>query len=152
MAETHTGITVVVQRGFKRSDHAEDFPMRTKDYRRVWVAPIAPRVEQKARETAKSIPLKFKKKTTYAAFLQAAVSDQRAPMNGTFGVDSSAARRLAFDGVIRIDVYAKNWRVVTILQGEHAGKHTQMPPHVCGPAYITITKDSASRRYFRIAP
>ena len=35
---------------------------------------------------------------------------------------------LALKGVIRVEIYAKNWRVVEILVGSHKGQRTQEPP------------------------
>jgi hypothetical protein len=149
-AETHAGNLVVVRRGFKNQEDAEDHPIRAKDYRRIWVEPIEPAPKRLDDTIAKPVALVDRKTNTLRAFTKAAVAGKRAPMNGTFGVESSAARRLAFDGVIRIEVYAKNWRVITLLEGEHAGKHTMLPPHG-GRAYVTIDKNSSAPRYW-VAP
>lgn len=34
---------------------------------------------------------------------------------------------LASEGALRIEVFARNWRTVWICEGEHRGKHTQLP-------------------------
>jgi hypothetical protein len=39
---------------------------------------------------------------------------------------------LAHAGWVKIAVYTKNWRTVTILKGEHEGAHTELPPLIKG--------------------
>lgn len=66
---------------------------------------------------------------TFALLEAAAVNGARCPMNQPFGpLYSTRVTALAHAGRIRIEVYRNNWRVITILTGEHAGKATAPPP------------------------
>jgi hypothetical protein len=47
---------------------------------------------------------------------------------------------LARRGRIKVDIYAHNWRVVTMCDGPHFGKSTAMPPYSCGGPYKTIQR------------
>lgn len=59
----------------------------------------------------------------------AAVKGERCPMSYEFEKGGNAILvELAREGLIRIRVYAKNWRTVTIMQGKHKGKSTKAPP------------------------
>jgi len=42
---------------------------------------------------------------------------------------SAHTSALAKQGKIRIEVFAHNWRVITILVGPHKGKHTELSPY-----------------------
>lgn len=53
---------------------------------------------------------------------------------------------LARDGRILVEIYAHNWRVVTLLTGPHKGKHTaHSPSKFAKTPYQTI--DSTGARY-----
>jgi hypothetical protein len=70
----------------------------------------------------------------FALIEEAAAKGERCPQNdqlGNYGLVPELARR----GRIKIEVFAHNWRVATILTGPHAGKHTLLhkgksPPYV----------------------
>lgn len=55
---------------------------------------------------------------------------------------------LAREGRIRIEIFDRNWRIVTILVGAHAGKSTMRGPHIRPDAkpYVTIDAGSPPRR------
>lgn len=55
----------------------------------------------------------------------AAMAGERCPMSHPNGpIESGAMQRMWAKGMIRSEVYASNYRVVTILVGEHKGKTT----------------------------
>lgn len=66
---------------------------------------------------------------------QAAINGTRCPQ-GTV-VSSHMVRELAREGLIRIEISGKNWRRVTLLKGEHAGKSSAPDPEGRAP-YRTI--------------
>lgn len=62
---------------------------------------------------------------TFAAIVAAAIAGDRCPSNRPIGpLDDAAFRKLVLDGKIRSEVYRHNYRVATILVGEHAGEST----------------------------
>jgi hypothetical protein len=71
-----------------------------------------------------------------------AIANERCPQNDTFGVTSYLVGELARAGDIEVEVYADNWRVVRILTGPAAGKHTQMPS-APGPVKRRLNKDGS---------
>lgn len=74
----------------------------------------------------------------------AAVGD-RCPTNQH--IDGVGLCQLARAGKIRIEVFNRNWRVVTILSGEHAGKQTSRGQNPVGARpYVTIDTKSGPRR------
>lgn len=146
MAETKAGATVLLRRRFTSRDAAEDFPVVMKRYRRVWAAPVPgstvgrggymkPKTD--AEKTADC-------EAAFAELEQAAVAGARCPVNGTGYINSLRLRVLADAGRITIQVFPRNWRVVTILTGPNARKKTAKPPRK-GRAYVTITKRGRSR-------
>lgn len=59
----------------------------------------------------------------------AADRGERCPLSIPFGpLRNTAIRRLAALGVIKIEIYRKNYRVIKVLTGPHAGKSTAPPP------------------------
>lgn len=50
---------------------------------------------------------------------------------------NASLRRLAASGRIRIEVYGRNWRVVEICRGPHAGKRTAESPRG-GRPYLVV--------------
>lgn len=80
--------------------------------------------------------------------VSAAVAGRRCPPNHknvarggapTISIDSRKLQRLARDGFLQIDIYPKNWRMVTIRVGPHAGATTARPPDRTKP-YKTIRR------------
>ncbi len=68
--------------------------------------------------------------TTFAAVVRAALAGERCPISHKYKTDgptikSTELRELARLGHARIEVYPRNWRVVHILSGPHAGKSTK---------------------------
>lgn len=57
---------------------------------------------------------------------------QRQPYGSLSGQESDALLMLAGAGRLRIDIYAHNWRVITICEGPHAGTKTALPPGYSG--------------------
>jgi len=71
----------------------------------------------------------------------AAVAGERCPVTrreGVKGLSDGVTTALAREGRIRIEVYAKNWRVAEILKGPNAGKRTKAPPNPEWRPYLTI--------------
>ncbi len=79
----------------------------------------------------------------FAVLEKAAAAGDRCPMAKTDGLTSTLTSALARAGKIRIDVYAHNWRVVTILVGPHAGKSTLGAPNPHWRPYLTIGREHA---------
>lgn len=92
----------------------------------------------------------------YEAILSAAVAGTRCPQDsreGVPGLPTGAIAPLVRAGRLRIEVYAKNWRVAEILQGPHAGARTQEPPFRHSGPYLI--RDAAGSRLTgrpRLAP
>lgn len=89
---------------------------------------------------------------TFAAVLKAAIAGERCPMNGSFGVTSAGMTALAWAGQIRVEVFSRNYRVVTILTGEHAGKTTAPCPEPGAKPYVIVDQNGTSQRRRRYAP
>lgn len=85
--------------------------------------------------------------TAFAVIERAAIEGRRCPENLTHGVTSPAVTALARAGRIRIEIYFHNWRVVTILEGEHRGKTTAACPKKGAMPYRTIAKGVAELSY-----
>lgn len=85
------------------------------------------------------------KDDVFALLLAAAIAGGRCPQSRPHGpiLDPGLPAQLARDGKIRIEVYAHNWRRVTILVGEHAGKSTAGPPKPEWKPYKTIERATA---------
>jgi hypothetical protein len=84
---------------------------------------------------------------TFNAIVNAAVAGKRAPLSSRNGgsLNPDAVKHLVKAGKIRIEIFVHNFRVITILSGEHAGKHTAQPngkqPH------LIIDADGQRRRW-----
>lgn len=66
---------------------------------------------------------------TFDIIVQAALSGSRCPTNAQLGCcGTTRLGQMAARGDILIEVYTRNFRRVTILTGEHKGKHTLNPP------------------------
>jgi len=72
----------------------------------------------------------------FTLLVGAACRGERCPQQFPHGTltnqENIAVPELARAGRIRVELYALNWRVVVICEGEHAGKHTALSPHA-GP-------------------
>lgn len=146
MGETQQGKTVTIRRGFPSEEAAEDYPVRLASWRRVWVEEVQERTEPKRGRP----PRRNWGAWSNAAFSeveQAAVEGRRCPLNSEGHINSKTLGDLAHAGKIRIEVFAHNWRVVTILCGPNAGKQTAPPPYAgIGPAYVVIGKEGREVR------
>lgn len=70
----------------------------------------------------------------FALIERAAVLGARAPTNWSMDnptgvLPSGVTSALVKEGRVRIEVYAKNWRVIEILKGPNAGKRTMECPY-----------------------
>ena len=87
--------------------------------------------------------LEQRKAEAFDLVVARAVAGARCPENDEVG--SNIMPQLARDGKIKIKVYALNWRVVTIMEGPHAGK-TTMPAPAGQVPYRIIYKDHIMMR------
>lgn len=87
----------------------------------------------------------------FMRIVAAAVAGERCPQSAPFGPISSASVSALFGaGRIRSEVYSLNWRVITILTGEHAGLRTAPPPHGGQPYLVNgVHVDRIARRQDR---
>jgi hypothetical protein len=96
----------------------------------------------------------------YAVVEGAAMEGRRCPTNAEIAANLNASglrksvaassipgvfRELIRRGLVTVRIYGNNWRDVMILQGPHAGKVTQPPPHG-GKPHIVIDKAERERR------
>lgn len=82
----------------------------------------------------------------YALIEEAAVAGTRCPQRKPNGpLNNKSISRLAREGRLKSEVYACNWRVVTILTGPHQGAATAPPPYACGDPYIVMDKTGTRR-------
>lgn len=83
--------------------------------------------------------------SAFAMLETAASLGERCPQSPPFGpIQSTACGALARAGRIRVEIFMHNWRVVTILEGPHKGKHTARCPYPNAKRpYKVIDKDSA---------
>jgi len=125
---------MMVRRRFISREAAETFPMDHSLWARLWVeeyevAPAAPKVER--------LTPKEHLDRCFDEILQAAKKGQRCPENESGHVNSTRCGKLARDGLIKVEVFARNYRVVTILVGKDAGLKTAPPPYrVTQPKFI----------------
>jgi hypothetical protein len=77
----------------------------------------------------------------FAVIEHAAVAGLRCPGADEIKAPHGVVPILARSGRIRIEVYAGNWRVITITSGEHAGKQTAPPPFQHSGPYIMIDRN-----------
>lgn len=145
--EKANGRIFQIERGFTSQEDAEDYPVRLAEWKRVWAEPLAAKeTREQAPERAPPISRTFRIEHAFHEILAAALAGERCPINDIGHVSSMTTMALCKAGRIRVDVYAKNWRVVTITAGEHAGKKTAMPNFKHGPAYVTVTKEGRHTR------
>lgn len=76
-----------------------------------------------------------------------AARGERCPFNEA--LPTGGLSDLARAGRIRIEVFRHNWRVVTILTGQYAGKQTMRDPALLPDAkpYVVIDATTPTRRY-----
>lgn len=80
----------------------------------------------------------------FALIEQAAASGERAPQSQPHGpLRRQAVTALYRAGRLKGAIYSGNFRVLTILQGPHAGKSTK-PPSTQSPPYRIIDKRSSA--------
>lgn len=84
------------------------------------------------------IPVDAKLAHAFERVVNAAVAGVRCPINDDLQVPAGAFVEIARAGHIEIIVAGKNWRVVRILTGDHAGKSTAPCPN--GAVYRVIGK------------
>lgn len=90
--------------------------------------------------------MKTKEKMMEEAFAlleNAAAHGERCPMNDQLPSGHWIMPALARAGWIRTEIYTANFRVVTILRGEHAGKKTAPPPGPARRPYKTVDRYTA---------
>lgn len=80
------------------------------------------------------------KDSAFSILERAAKLGERCPQSFPFGpLASNVTTTLAHEGRIRIEIFAHNWRVITILSGPNRGKHTMLSPYKgSGKPYKTI--------------
>lgn len=77
----------------------------------------------------------------FALIEQAAINGERCPQTEPFGpLKHSLTTMLARQGRIQFGIYALNWRVATIMEGPHKGKHTLLPKR--GKPYKIVGKET----------
>lgn len=98
-------------------------------------------------KTVDTLTVQHRKNTVFNLMLATALAGKRCPMNDQLPEPSSYLTLLCRDGRLKVEVFDKNWRVVTILEGPHAGKNTASPP--AGRSrlrpYVTIDKNGTYR-------
>jgi hypothetical protein len=145
-AETKHGKVLTIYRGFSSEMEAEDYPVQLSLWKRVWVErSVAPAPPPK--ETPK-FSHEDRLNQCFDDIVRAALRGERCPENNTQQVNTARCRQLAAAGRIKIEVYARNFRVVTLLTGPHAGKKTAPPPYKVQKPKLVITKDG--KRIFRM--
>lgn len=73
----------------------------------------------------------------FQLLVQAAIAGERCPQSHPHGpIDGGAIQLLVEAGRIKSEVYAHNYRRVTILTGEHAGKATADHPRGLQPYMV----------------
>lgn len=88
---------------------------------------------------------------TFKALEAAAIAGGRCPMNEPDGpLHYGDVPKLARAGRILIEISGRNFRQVTILVGEHAGKKTAPNPDPNAPIWQTLGKNGRVRHDRRI--
>ena len=74
-----------------------------------------------------------------AVIIEYARRGERCPLANSTTFPSKIVGELARTGRIRVDVYAHNWRRITITEpGQHFGQATAPPPNPNWKPYLTI--------------
>jgi hypothetical protein len=138
---TAAGDVMLIRGGFTSREAAEDYRMVRNGWTDVWIEPVVPkpvRSHRLRRTAAERIEFAFSTLERHAAAgLRCPTRDAVAP---------KVTSELAAAGRIRIEIYAINWRVVTILTGEHAGKHTMRPADGRSGPHLIIDQNGQRRQ------
>lgn len=87
---------------------------------------------------------------TFALLEEVARKGERCPAGKPYGpLNPNVMSALAHAGRIRIEIFTRNWRVVTIMEGPNKGAQT-MPPWRGGKPYRTVFKDHIAVRGNRV--
>jgi len=81
----------------------------------------------------------------FAVVEAAAAQGLRCPTRKEAVAFHNRASELAWQGFIKVEVYARNYRVVTILVGPYAGKSTKPPSTKSATPWLTQTRESMLR-------
>lgn len=94
------------------------------------------------------MPSKQELDNAFVMLEQAAVAGARCPQSIPHGpLRYGLTSILARAGRIRVEIYMHNWRVVTIMEGPHKGKHTALSPNKNAKRpYKVLDKDDAPAR------
>lgn len=142
-AELLDGEEITLRRGFVSYEAAEDYPVVARKYRRIWVEQVATRNLSLRFRTVRQPAVTSDE--AFAVLEHAAATGERCPMNKTRGFWKTMISSLAHAGKIRIEVFSRNWRVVTILEGPQRGKATAAPPFKTNGPYLTIDAEGRKR-------
>lgn len=84
---------------------------------------------------------------TFAVLVAAAVAGERCPMGSgpVASINHTHVGQLAHAGRIFVEISSRNWRRVTILEGEHKGKATAPNPDPKATTYLTIGLEGTKR-------
>lgn len=80
----------------------------------------------------------------FLRIVSAAVAGERCPMNEAL---AAPIQRLTRAGLIRVEVFNRNFRLAIVLAGPHAGKQTQAPPLLAGKAQHPYLVSDATGTY-----
>lgn len=83
--------------------------------------------------------------SAFAIIERAAAAGARCP-TADQGLQTATVSALARAGKIKVQIYALNWRVVTVLVGDHKGKKTAPCPHKNNGPYLTCEAAGTFRR------
>lgn len=87
---------------------------------------------------------------TFALLEAVARNSWRCPHSKPFGpLVPAVMSALAHAGRIKIEIFTRNWRVVTIMQGPHKGASTMRSPNE-GQPYRTVFRDHIAVRGNRV--
>ncbi|MGB6535915.1 MAG: hypothetical protein WBF58_08130 [Xanthobacteraceae bacterium] len=136
--ETRDGKVRMVRRGFVSQRFAEEYPVQMSHWKRVWVEPWTPPLPAKQE---RRLSHQERVELCFQVILRAAMQGERCPENGSSNVNTGLCRALADAGRIKIEVFARNFRVVTILTGRHGGRKTAPPPYKVSQPKLVISKD-----------
>jgi hypothetical protein len=103
------------------------------------------RLEEFVLEMVERAALEGKRCPTRFDIAREVVSSRVVPYMAGSSVPS-VFKRLSLKGLISVSVYARNYRVVTILKGPNAGK-TTLPPPFEGKPHTIIDGAATTRRY-----
>lgn len=91
----------------------------------------------------KSSDMEAAREEVFRAILDCALKDERCPGRDVLNPNHVAG--LVAQGRIRVEVSTGNWRVATILNGEHAGKKTRANPIKNAHVYLICDASGSVR-------